>query len=110
MVRAVAAVSIWLNAMMPPNADVGSVAKALRYACRGVAAVATPRDPLAFYDLAPVPGLRIETIARSSGGRANRIRFLLSALKRELPALTSELGLKRLSANKKEVCAFGSLV
>ena len=32
-----------LNAMMPPNADVGSVASALRYAASGVAAMATPQ-------------------------------------------------------------------
>jgi 23S rRNA (cytidine2498-2'-O)-methyltransferase len=31
----------------------------------------------------------------------------LELLKRELPALTQELFLTRLSANKKEVCAFG---
>lgn len=33
---------------------------------------------------------------------------VLSRLKHELPPLTSELWLLRLSANKKEVCAFGS--
>ena len=33
----------------------------------------------------------------------------LTMLKRELPALTQELFLMRLSANKKEVCAFGWL-
>lgn len=33
----------------------------------------------------------------------------LTELKRELPPLTSELRLLRLSANKKEVCAFGSI-
>jgi 23S rRNA (cytidine2498-2'-O)-methyltransferase len=33
---------------------------------------------------------------------------VLAELKRELPALTSELHLQRLCANKKEVCAFGS--
>lgn len=40
------------------------------------------RDPFAFYDLPPADRLRIETIARSAGRRASRIRFLLSALKR----------------------------
>jgi glycosyltransferase involved in cell wall biosynthesis len=40
------------------------------------------RDPFAFYDLAPVSRLRIETIGRSRGRRATRIRFLLSSLKR----------------------------
>jgi 23S rRNA (cytidine2498-2'-O)-methyltransferase len=34
---------------------------------------------------------------------------VLERLKRELPKLTSELGLLRLCANKKEVCAFGTL-
>jgi 23S rRNA (cytidine2498-2'-O)-methyltransferase len=34
---------------------------------------------------------------------------VLTRLKRELPALTSELRLQRLSANKKEVCAFGTI-
>jgi 23S rRNA (cytidine2498-2'-O)-methyltransferase len=34
---------------------------------------------------------------------------LLSRLKRELPELTSELWLSRLSANKHEVCAFGTI-
>lgn len=33
---------------------------------------------------------------------------LLESLKRELPPLTTELRLLRLSANKKEVCAFGA--
>jgi 23S rRNA (cytidine2498-2'-O)-methyltransferase len=35
---------------------------------------------------------------------------VLSQMKRDLPALTSELWLSRLCANKKEVCAFGTLV
>jgi glycosyltransferase involved in cell wall biosynthesis len=43
---------------------------------------APARDPFAFYDLPPVDRLRIETIPRSAGRRANRIRFLLSSLKR----------------------------
>jgi glycosyltransferase involved in cell wall biosynthesis len=43
---------------------------------------AAARDPFSFYDLPAVGGLRIETIARSRGRRANRIRFLLSSLKR----------------------------
>jgi 23S rRNA (cytidine2498-2'-O)-methyltransferase len=34
---------------------------------------------------------------------------VLARLKRELPDLTSELGLLRLCANKKEVCAFGTI-
>jgi hypothetical protein len=34
---------------------------------------------------------------------------VIAKLKRELPALTSELFLLRLSANKKEVCAFGTV-
>jgi 23S rRNA (cytidine2498-2'-O)-methyltransferase len=34
---------------------------------------------------------------------------VLTRLKRELPKLTSELRLLRLSANKKEVCAFGTI-
>jgi 23S rRNA (cytidine2498-2'-O)-methyltransferase len=34
---------------------------------------------------------------------------VLARLKRELPGLTSELRLQRLSANKKEVCAFGTI-
>lgn len=34
---------------------------------------------------------------------------VLSQLKRELPELTSELWILRLSANKKEVCAFGTI-
>ncbi len=34
---------------------------------------------------------------------------VLAGLKRELPDLTSELGLLRLCANKKEVCAFGTI-
>ncbi len=34
---------------------------------------------------------------------------ILARLKRELPDLTSELGLLRLCANKKEVCAFGTI-
>jgi len=34
---------------------------------------------------------------------------VLEQLKRELPPLTSELGLLRLCANKKEVCAFGTI-
>jgi len=34
---------------------------------------------------------------------------ILARLKRELPDLTSELGLLRLCANKKEVCAFGAI-
>jgi hypothetical protein len=33
----------------------------------------------------------------------------LARLERELPELTSELGLLRLCANKKEVCAFGTI-
>jgi 23S rRNA (cytidine2498-2'-O)-methyltransferase len=33
---------------------------------------------------------------------------VLNRLKQELPALTGELGLSKLCANKKEVCAFGS--
>jgi len=33
---------------------------------------------------------------------------VLTRLKRELPVLTSELWLSRLTANKKEVCAFGT--
>jgi glycosyltransferase involved in cell wall biosynthesis len=40
------------------------------------------RDPFAFYDLPRANRLQIETIARSAGRRASRIRFLLSALKR----------------------------
>jgi hypothetical protein len=32
---------------------------------------------------------------------------LLESLKHELPRVTAELRLLRLSANKKEVCAFG---
>jgi glycosyltransferase involved in cell wall biosynthesis len=43
---------------------------------------ASGRDPFYFYDLPPVQRLHIETIARSRGRRANRIRFLLSSLKR----------------------------
>lgn len=48
------------------------------------------RDPFVFYGLEPVDRLRIETIARSSGRRASRVRFLLAALKRatERPGLT----------------------
>jgi hypothetical protein len=34
---------------------------------------------------------------------------VLAQLKRELPDLTSELGLLRLCANKKEVRAFGTI-
>lgn len=34
---------------------------------------------------------------------------VLAKLKRDLPALTSELRLLRLSANKKEICAFGTI-
>ncbi|HET9960460.1 MAG TPA: SAM-dependent methyltransferase [Polyangiaceae bacterium] len=34
---------------------------------------------------------------------------VLARLKQELPALTSELWLQRLCANKKEVCAFGTI-
>ena len=34
---------------------------------------------------------------------------VLAQLKRELPSVTSELRLQRLSANKKEVCAFGTV-
>jgi glycosyltransferase involved in cell wall biosynthesis len=43
---------------------------------------APARDPFAFYDLDRVDRLRIETIPRSAGRRANRIRFMLAALKR----------------------------
>jgi glycosyltransferase involved in cell wall biosynthesis len=43
---------------------------------------AVARDPFAFYDLPRANRLQIETIARSAGRRASRIRFLLSALKR----------------------------
>ena len=43
---------------------------------------AVARDPFAFYDLPRAKRLQIETIARSAGRRASRIRFLLSALKR----------------------------
>jgi glycosyltransferase involved in cell wall biosynthesis len=58
---------------------------------------APARDPFAFYDLPPVDRLRIEWIPRS-GGRRNRIRFLLSALKRandrpEATVWTRDLGL-----------------
>ena len=57
-----------------------------------------PRDPFAFYGLPPVDRLRIDTIARSAGRRGNRIRFLLSALKRardrpEATVWTRDLGL-----------------
>lgn len=43
---------------------------------------ADARDPFVFYDLPRVDGLRIETIPRAAGARGNRIRFLVSALKR----------------------------
>jgi len=48
------------------------------------------REPFAFYDLPPVRGIRVETIPRSAGARANRIRFLLGALTRaaDRPAAT----------------------
>src|SRR5512138_1724996 len=42
MADAAAASTIRLNAMMPPNADVGSVANAFRYAASGESASATP--------------------------------------------------------------------
>ena len=42
-------------------------------------------------------------VSDESAGRA------LARLKRELPALTSELWLLRLCANKKELCAFGAI-
>ena len=59
---------------------------------------APARDPFAFYDLPPVERLRIESIPRSRGRRGNRIRFLLSALKRasdrpEATVWTRDLGL-----------------
>lgn len=47
------------------------------------------RDPFVFYDLPPANRLRIETIARSAGRRASRIRFLLSALKRTAEQATA---------------------
>jgi glycosyltransferase involved in cell wall biosynthesis len=51
---------------------------------------APPRDPFSFYGLPRAGRLRIDTIPRSSGRRASRIRFLLSALKRatERPGAT----------------------
>jgi glycosyltransferase involved in cell wall biosynthesis len=59
---------------------------------------APARDPFTFYDLPPDDRLRIETIPRSAGRRANRIRFLLSSLKRaadcpEATVWTRDLGL-----------------
>jgi hypothetical protein len=46
---------------------------------------------------------RMETL------RYPRLPERVARLKRELPDLTSELGLLRLCANKKEVCAFGTI-
>ncbi|HYN09159.1 MAG TPA: glycosyltransferase family 4 protein [Vicinamibacterales bacterium] len=59
---------------------------------------ASGRDPFSFYDLPSVSRLRIETIGRSRGKRANRIRFLLSSLKRaterpDATVWTRDLGL-----------------
>lgn len=56
------------------------------------------RDPSGFYDLPALPRLRFESIPRAPGGRAGRIRFLLSALTRVATArdavvYTRDLGL-----------------
>jgi len=57
-----------------------------------------PRNPFAFYGLAPVPTLRFEVVPAASHAHAHRVRFLLSALEhvRRLPdalVYTRDLGL-----------------
>lgn len=57
-----------------------------------------PRDAYAFYGFPTIDGLRIETVKSSLTGRARRIRFLLSAVRRvaaerDAVVLTRDLGL-----------------
>jgi glycosyltransferase involved in cell wall biosynthesis len=57
-----------------------------------------PRDPFAFYGLAPTPSLQVRTIPASGTGRTRRIRFLLSAARlatasRDQIVFTRDLGL-----------------
>jgi glycosyltransferase involved in cell wall biosynthesis len=57
-----------------------------------------PRDPFRFYGLAPLDTLRFASVSAAPGGRAGRVRFLLSAMRRSggRPApivVTRDLGL-----------------
>ena len=59
------------------------------------------RDPFAFYDLEPINSLRIHTVDKAGAGRAQRLRFLLAAIRmataqREAIVLTRDLGLAAL--------------
>lgn len=60
----------------------------------------TPRDPFAFYGFPALDSLRIDTVA-AAPGRARRVRFLLSAVRRvaaerDSVVLTRDLGLAAL--------------
>jgi 23S rRNA (cytidine2498-2'-O)-methyltransferase len=88
-------------------------------------------DAFRFEPTAPVDWLLCDVIASADRSAENLLHWLqkkwcrhfvvtlkvdhagssevLVRLKRELPPLTSELRLQRLSANKKEVCAFGTI-
>jgi 23S rRNA (cytidine2498-2'-O)-methyltransferase len=88
-------------------------------------------DAFRFEPAAPVDWLLCDVIASAERSAAHLLHWLrrqwcrhfvvtlkvdnagsgavLEQLKRELPALTSELRLMRLCANKKEVCAFGTI-
>jgi glycosyltransferase involved in cell wall biosynthesis len=57
-----------------------------------------PRDPFAFYGLAPAPRLHVRTVPAGRPGRARRIRFLLAAARlaaarRDHVVFTRDLGL-----------------
>ncbi len=57
-----------------------------------------PRDPFAFYGLAPIASLHVRTVAAGGAGRTRRLRFLLSAARiaatgRHGVVLTRDLGL-----------------
>lgn len=88
-------------------------------------------DAFRFEPAAPVDWLLCDVIASADRSADNLLQWLrrkwcrhfvvtlkvdsagsgevLAHLKRELPPLTHELRLQRLSANKKEVCAFGTI-
>lgn len=88
-------------------------------------------DAFRFEPVEPVDWLLCDVIASAERSAENLLKWLrggwcrqfvvtlkvdhdgspdvLGLLERELPALASELRLMRLSANKKEVCAFGTL-
>jgi glycosyltransferase involved in cell wall biosynthesis len=79
--------------------------------------VRPPRDPFAFYGLAPLPGLTIDPVDAPKTVRVRRVQFLLAAVRRLLRAeadvaLTRDLGvaafLLRLPAGRRPPIVYES--